>query len=183
MKIGYGRISVRDATISNQKCVLENAGCEKIYFDVVSSAKTTRPELVKAQKNICEGDVFTIASLDCLGRSVKDLLKWIGWFEENGIIFKSLQENIDTSRPSGKIVFHVFSSVAEFERNLTQERKRAGLASDDAQGKVSGKKVLDEVKARALQGLFETKEHSVSELCEIFDLSKDALYDYLRVDC
>jgi len=183
MQIGYGRISSRDQGIDQQKNALKAAGCEKIFFDTVSATQTIRPQLLKAKELLREGDVFTIESLSCLGRSVKDLLKWIGWFEENAVIFKSLHENIDTSRPSGKIVFHVFSSVAEFERNLTQERRRAGLASDDAQGKVSGKKVLDEVKARALQGLFETKEHSVSELCEIFDLSKDALYDYLRVDC
>ena len=180
MEIGYGRISTRDKEIEIQKNALEAAGCEKLFFDVVSAAKATRPELIKARDHLRKGDTFIILRFDCLGRSVKDLLKWVGWFEENEINFKSLQENIDTSRPSGKIIFHVFASIAEFEGDLTQERTRAGLAS--AGGVMTGghKKVLDEVKAKALQHLYETKEHSLDELSELFDISQSELYDYLR---
>ena len=181
MLIGYGRISTREQKIDLQKDALEAVGCEKFFFDVVSGAKTARPELLKAREHLRKGDTFIVWRLDRLGRSVKDLLEWVAWFESEGVAFKSLQENIDTSTPTGKLIFHVFASIAEFERSLIQERTRAGLAAARSRGRVGGrKKSLDEVKTKALQSLYDAKEHSIGELCEMFDISKPTLYSYLK---
>jgi len=181
MLIGYGRISTKDQSLSLQEDALNAAGCEKLYLDVSSGAKSKRPELDKLKEHIRKGDTLVVWRLDRLGRSVKDLVAWVNWLEGEGIGFKSLQEHIDTTTPTGKLVFHVFASIAEFERNLIQERTKAGLESARTRGRVGGrKKALDEVKEKALKQLYAAKGHNVSELCAMFDISKQTLYNYIK---
>jgi DNA invertase Pin-like site-specific DNA recombinase len=181
MLIGYGRISTKEQKIDLQKDALTAASCEKSFFDVTSGAKSKRPELDKLKEQLRKGDTLIVWRLDRLGRSVKDLVEWVNWLESKGIGFKSLQENIDTTTPTGKLVFHVFASIAEFERNLIQERTRAGLEAARTRGRVGGrKKSLDEVKHKALKQLYEGKMHSISDLCKMFDISKQTLYSYVK---
>lgn len=181
MLIGYGRISTKDQNIDLQKDALTAESCEKLFFDVASGAKAKRPELDKLKEQLRAGDTLIVWRLDRLGRSVKDLVEWVNWLESEGIGFKSLQENIDTTTPTGKLVFHVFASIAEFERNLIQERTRAGLKAARTRGRVGGrKKSLDDVKHKALKQLYEAKGHSIAELCDMFKISKQTLYSYVR---
>lgn len=181
MLIGYGRISTKEQNIDLQKDALTAASCEKFFFDVSSGAKSKRPELDKLKEQLRAGDTLIVWRLDRLGRSVKDLVEWVNWLEGEGIGFKSLQENIDTTTPTGKLVFHVFASIAEFERNLIQERTKAGLEAARTRGRVGGrKKSLDEVKHKALKQLYEAKGHSISELCNLFKISKQTLYSYVK---
>jgi DNA invertase Pin-like site-specific DNA recombinase len=181
MLIGYGRISTKEQNIDLQKDALTAARCEKFFFDVASGAKSRRPELDKLKEQLRKGDTLIVWRLDRLGRSVKDLVEWVNWLESRGIGFKSLQENIDTTTSTGKLIFHVFASIAEFERNLIQERTRAGLEAARTRGRVGGrKKSLDEVKHKALKQLYEAKMHSIAELCKMFDISKQTLYSYVK---
>jgi len=183
MFIGYGRISTKEQNLSLQEDALKAANCEKFYFDVASGAKSKRPELDKLKAQLRNGDTLVVWRLDRLGRSVKDLVEWVNWLEGEKIGFKSLQENIDTTTPTGKLTFHIFASIAEFERNLIQERTKAGLEAARTRGRVGGrKKALDEVKQKALKQLYGTKEQTVAELCAMFDISKQTLYNYVRAE-
>ena len=181
MLIGYGRISTKDQNISLQEDALKAADCERFYFDVASGSKSSRPELDKLKEQLRAGDTLVVWRLDRLGRSVKDLVAWVNWLDGEGVGFKSLQENIDTTTPTGKLIFHVFASIAEFERNLIQERTRAGLEAARARGRVGGrKKSLNEAKHKALKQLYQAKEHSIADLCTMFGISKQTLYSYVN---
>ena len=181
MLIGYGRVSTKEQNISLQEDALNAANCEKLFFDVASGAKSKRPELDKLKEHLRKGDTLIVWRLDRLGRSVKDLVFWVNWLESQGIGFKSLQESIDTTTPTGKLVFHVFAAIAEFERNLIQERTKAGLEAARTRGRVGGrKKSLNEVKHKALKQLYDAKGHSIAELCAMFDISKQTLYSYVK---
>lgn len=181
MRIGYGRVSTQDQNLDLQKDALVAAGCEKTFFDQISGTVAKRPGLEQAKEHLRKGDTFVVWRLDRLGRSLRDLIDWIHWFEGQGIAFVSLQENIDTTTPTGKLVFHMFGALAEFERNLIQERTRAGLQAARARGRIGGrKKALDEKKQRALTTLYNAKEHTVVELCEMYGISKPTLYKYVK---
>jgi len=181
MFIGYGRISTKDQNLSLQEDALKAASCEKFYFDVASGIKSKRPELDKLKEQLRKGDTLVVWRLDRLGRSAKDLVAWVNWLEGEGIGFKSLQENIDTTTPTGKLTFHIFASIAELERNLIQERTKEGLDAARARGRRGGrKKSLDDVKTKALKQLYEAKEHNVAKLCSMFDISKQTLYNYIK---
>jgi len=181
MKIGYGRISTQDQSHDLQTDALKEAGCQKIYLDTISGTVTKRKELEKAKEQLREGDTLVVWRLDRLGRSLRDLIDWVNWFDEQGISFISLQENIDTTTPTGKLTFHLFGAIAEFERNLIKERTQAGLAAARARGKKGGRKAaLDSQQQKALKQLYEAKKHTTKELCEMFGVSKPTLYSYVR---
>ncbi|MDH5217155.1 MAG: recombinase family protein [Gammaproteobacteria bacterium] len=181
MKIGYGRISTADQSHDLQKDALTNAGCEKIFLDTISGAKAKRPELEKLKEQLREGDTLIVWRLDRLGRSLRDLIDWINWLEGQGVGFVSLQENIDTTSPTGKLTFHIFGAIAEFERNLIQERTHAGLAAARARGRKGGRKpALTPKRKEALNQLYNTKQHTIAELCEMFHISKRTLYSYVN---
>ena len=119
--------------------------------------------------------------MDRLGRSLKDLIDWIAYFDEQQVTFKSLKESLDTSTSSGKLVFHIFGALAEFERNLIKERTMAGLAAARARGRLGGaKKKLSEKQIKHLVELYKGKQHSIIEICELFRISKPTLYKYVR---
>jgi len=127
-----------------------------------------------------EGDTLIVWRLDRLGRSLKHLIELVGKLEKRKIGFKSLQESIDTTSPSGKLVFHLFGALAEFERNLIAERTKAGLAAARARGRLGGRPpVLDEKQREALVLLHKEKKHSVKEICQIMGISRQTLYNYL----
>ena len=127
MLIGYARVSTQDQTINLQKDALEKIGCSKIFTDTASGATTERKGLDEALEYVREGDSLVVWKLDRLGRSLKHLIETITDLNTRKIGFKSLTENIDTATATGKLVFHIFGALAEFERNLIRERTIAGL--------------------------------------------------------
>jgi DNA invertase Pin-like site-specific DNA recombinase len=139
MLIGYARVSTHDQTLNLQKDALEKAGCTKIFTDTASGAKTERKGLEEALNYVRKGDTLVVWRLDRLGRSLPHLITTMTALEERGIGFKSLTENIDTTTSGGKLIFHIFGALAEFERNLIRERTQAGLIAARARGKTGGR--------------------------------------------
>lgn len=181
MLIGYARISTDDQTHILQLDALKQEGCEKIFQDTASGAKTERPGLNEALDFVRKDDTLVVWRLDRLGRSLKHLLELMSALEEKAIHFKSLQENIDTSTSGGKLIFHMFGALAEFERNLIRERTMAGLAAARARGRTGGRpKKLNEVKLKLLHKLYEERQHSIKEICEMLGVSKSTVYSYIH---
>lgn len=181
MKIGYARVSTVEQNLSLQTDALEKAGCKKVFHDQMSGAKTTRPGLDEAFSYLRSGDVLVVWRLDRLGRSLKHLIETVNLLEEKGIGFQSLQESIDTTTSGGKLIFHIFGALAEFERNLIRERTQAGLAAARVRGRKGGRpKSLDKKKREWLYRLYDEKQHPIQEICELVGVSKSTLYAYLR---
>ena len=181
MKLGYARVSTTEQDLSLQLDALGDAGCEKIYEDRISGAKAERPGLQEALSYIRKGDTLVVWRLDRLGRSLKHLIETVNDLEERGIGFQSLQEAIDTTTSSGRLVSHIFGALAEFERNLIRERTHAGLEAARARGRKGGRpKALNTKKIELLYELYDSKKHTVKEICEMMGISKPTLYSYLR---
>ncbi len=144
-------------------------------------ASAARPELDKALEMLREGDTLVVWRLDRLGRSLKHLIELTGDLEERKVGFRSLQESMDTSSSGGKLIFHVFGALAEFERNLIRERTQAGLAAARARGRKGGRpKRLDEKKRKAVIQLYNERQHTVDEICQMMGITKPTLYSYVR---
>jgi len=143
MKIGYARVSTLDQNLELQTDALEKAGCEKIFTDRASGAKDDRQGLSDAIEFCRQGDSLVVWKLDRLGRSLKHLIETINELHSKKVGFVSVQESIDTTTSGGKLIFHVFGALAEFERELIRERTNAGLTSARARGRLGGRpKVL-----------------------------------------
>jgi DNA invertase Pin-like site-specific DNA recombinase len=140
MQVGYARVSTKDQNLHLQHEALHQAGCEKIYEDQASGAKSSRKGLDLALEVLREGDSLVVWKLDRLGRNVKDLVTMVGEFEQRGIHFKSLTDNIDTTTTAGRFFFHIMASLAQMERELLVERTRAGLDAARKRGRVGGRK-------------------------------------------
>lgn len=181
MKIGYARVSTLEQNLDLQQDALEQAGCEKVIVDQISGATARRPGLERAKDLLRRGDTLVVWRLDRLGRSLRDLIDWAQYLEEQGIGLQSLQEAIDTHTPTGKLTFHLFGALAEFERNLIRERTMAGLEAARARGRKGGrKKALDPDKRRIAVDLYKEKKMTVREICELMGISKPTLYAYVR---
>ena len=139
MKIGYARISTKDQSFNLQEDSLKKAGCKKIYKEIVSGAKTERTVLNDLLNNIRPGDVLIIWKLDRLGRSLKHLVEVVNSLIDKNIGIRSLNDPIDTTNPQGRLIFNIFASLAEFERDIIRERTQAGLSSARARGKMGGR--------------------------------------------
>ena len=140
MLIGYARVSTQDQNLDLQIDALTKAGCKKVFDDKVSGSRAERPGLAKALEMLREGDTLVVWKLDRLGRSVKNLVDLVGKLYRQGVQFKSLTDAIDTGTPSGRFFFHVMTSLAEMERELTIERTRAGLEVARQLGRKGGRK-------------------------------------------
>jgi len=181
MIIGYARVSMHDQNLDLQKDALTKVGCEKIFVDKITGKSLNRPGLEQTMEMLREGDTLVVWRLDRLGRSLKHLIELVSNLENREIGFRSLTESINTTSPSGKLVFHLFGALAEFERNLIIERTKAGLAAARARGRLGGRPLaLDEKQREALVLLYKEKKHSVNEICQIMGISKQTLYNYLR---
>src|SRR2546421_2459237 len=139
MLIGYARVSTQDQTLDLQTDALNRAGCEKMFTDTTSGAKSERPGLQDAMNHLRAGDTLVVWRLDRLGRTLKHLIATIADLSDNDIGFKSLQENMDTTTSGGKLIFHIFGALAEFEREIIRERTNAGLQAARARGRVGGR--------------------------------------------
>lgn len=181
MRIGYARVSTDDQNLDLQRDALRKAGCKKIYEDRMSGARAARPGLQTALEVARPGDVLVVWRLDRLGRSLRDLIDLIGTLEGRRLGLKSLQEAMDTTSSGGKLIFHMFGALAEFERNLIRERTRAGLSAARARGRLGGRpKALDLKKRRLAVRLYHQREHPIAEICRMMGISKPTLYKYIE---
>ena len=181
MLIGYARISTHDQNLDLQKDALTAAGCEKIFGDELSGATSSRPGLQQAIDTLREGDVLVVWRLDRLGRSLRNLIELVGSLEDRKVGFRSLQEAMDTMSSGGKLIFHVFGALAEFERNLIRERTTAGLSAARARGRKGGRpKRLDDKKRRLAVQLYRERKHPIDEICQVLGISKPTLYRYVN---
>src|SRR5205807_564706 len=139
MLIGYARVSTHDQTLNLQKDALEKIGCTKIFTDTASGATVERKGLEEAVAFLREGDTLVVWRLDRLGRSLKHLIETISKLNNRKIGFKSITENIDTTTSGGKLIFHIFGALAEFERDIIRERTQAGLQAARARGTLGGR--------------------------------------------
>jgi DNA invertase Pin-like site-specific DNA recombinase len=139
MKIGYARVSTKEQNLALQLDALEKEGCKKIFQEKISGAKADRPELKKMIDQLREGGVIITWKLDRLGRSLRDLVNLMNEIQDKGAGLKSLNDSIDTTTPHGKLTFHLFASLAEFERDIIRERTRAGLEAARARGRKGGR--------------------------------------------
>lgn len=181
MLIGYARISTFDQNADLQKDALEKAGCEKIFTDTISGTVSQRPALTKLKEILRKGDTLIVWRLDRLGRSLKDLIDWLNYLDTEGVALRSLQESIDTTTTTGKLVFHIFGALAEFERHLIVERTQAGLSAARARGRLGGRpKILDAGKKQVVIDLYNERKFTVKQICEMINISKPTLYNYVR---
>jgi len=180
MLIGYARVSTDDQNLDLQRDALQQAGCDKIYEDRVSGAKAARPGLAQVLEVARGGDVLVVWRLDRLGRSLHDLIVLAKQLDAAGVGLKSLRESIDTTTNGGRLVFHLFGALAEFERNLIRERTQAGLSAARARGRQGGRpKMLDAGKRQLARRLYGERQHSIAEICRLMGISKSTLYNYL----
>lgn len=181
MLIGYARVSTHDQNLDLQNDALKQAGCEKVFVDKVSGTLRERPGLDKIRELLRKGDTLVVWRLDRLGRSLKDLIEWANYLEREGVVLRSLHESIDTSSATGKLIFHFFGALAEFERNLIQERTEAGLAAARARGRMGGRpKTLGTDKRELAISLYNEKKTPVKKICEMMGISKPTFYAYVR---
>ena len=150
MWMGYARVSTDDQNLDLQKDALTRAGCQRILADHQSGAKAERPGLRAALDYARDGDTLVVWRLDRLSRSLKNLIEMVTQLKSRGIGLKSLQESLDTSSSSGKLIFHIFGALAEFERNLIRERTQAGLQAARARGRKGGRPTTLDADKRAL---------------------------------
>lgn len=180
--IGYARVSTDDQNLNLQIDVLVAAGCSKtnIYKDKISGAKTDRPGLNLCLDALSSGDVLVVWRLDRLGRSMVHLVSLIEHLRVKGVGFKSLCDGaIDTTTASGELVFNIFSSMAQFERRLIQERTQAGLSAARARGRKGGRPKVHPSKIQAVKQMHQDKSLSIEEICKVLKISKPTLYRYL----
>jgi DNA invertase Pin-like site-specific DNA recombinase len=181
MKIGYARVSTLEQNLALQQDALKAAGCAKVVVEKAGGARTDRPGLERARELLREGDVLVVWRLDRLGRSLRHLIELMTELEQAGIGFRSLTEAIDTTTSGGKLVFHIFGALAEFERDLIRERTRAGLDAARARVRKGGRKKKRGPQQRKLAvDLYRQKRHGVEEICRTVGISKPTLYAYVR---
>ncbi len=184
MLIGYARVSTTDQTFDLQKDALEKAGCTQIFTDTISGANPERPGLAKALQFLREGDTLVVWRLDRLGRSLRHLIDTIAALQQRHIGLKSITESIDTTTSGGKLIFHVFGALAEFERDIIRERTQAGLQAARARGRIGGRpkaQTLNTQKKVAIaQALYAAKTTTIEDICKPLLISRATLYRYVK---
>jgi DNA invertase Pin-like site-specific DNA recombinase len=180
MFIGYARVSTSDQNPELQLDALRAAGCEKIFEEKASGAKRDRPTLTEALQYTRAGDTLVIWKLDRLARSLKQLLETVETLEQQGVGLLSLTESIDTSSASGKLVFHLFGALAEFERSLIRERTIAGLAVARERGRVGGRpRALSEIDVAKAKAMLRDPEITAKQVARTLGVSVSTLYTYI----
>jgi DNA invertase Pin-like site-specific DNA recombinase len=180
MLVGYARVSTQDQKPHLQTDALKSAACEKIFKEKASGAQRNRPELKAALDYIRAGDTLVVWKLDRLARSLKQLIETVEEMEDRGIGFKSLTENIDTTTSGGKLIFHIFASLAEFERSIIRERTRAGLDAARARGKRGGRPPsLTEKDIQAAKAMLADPEITVEEVARRLNVAPSTLYRHI----
>ncbi len=184
--VGYARVSTQDQDLSLQLNALEQIGCQKsrIFIDKISGSKEQRPGLDKCLAQLQKGDILVVWRLDRLGRSMKHLISLIEDLKGKGIGFKSICDGaIDTTTASGELIFNIFSSLAQFERRLIQERTMAGLAAARARGKQGGREKIENTHPKVLMAKKMHLDHamSISDICKTLQISRTSFYRYISL--
>lgn len=181
-RIGYARVSTDDQHLDLQRDALQRAGCSVIYEETASGKSAGRPELDQCRKALRAGDSLVVWRLDRLGRSLPDLVQIVAELEQAGIGFESLTEKIETGSAAGRLIFHVFAALAEFERNLIRERTYAGLAAARARGRAGGRKPkLDADQVREIKALLCDPAIPVADIARRYGISRTTLYKHVGV--
>ena len=184
MKIGYARVSTSEQNLDLQIDALKLSGCEEIYQEKISGSGAERKSLQDAfrQLRAGAGDTFIVWKLDRLGRSLKDLIDLTNKLKEKNVNFISLQEGFDTSTPGGKLIFHVFGALAEFEKSIISDRTKAGLAAARARGRAGGRpSVLNDEILKDILRLRKTEDMSIEKMCKMLQISRATYYKGLRL--
>lgn len=177
MLVGYARVSTSGQDFGMQMDALNEAGCERVYRDVASGTKAARPGLAEALDYVRAGDTLVVWRLDRLGRSLSHLIEVVRGLNDGGVGFRALQEQVDTTTAGGKLVFHVFGALAEFERELIRERTAAGLKAARARGRVGGRrKLMTPEQVRQASLLLDNPDCNVGEICRTFGVHRATLY-------
>jgi DNA invertase Pin-like site-specific DNA recombinase len=184
LRIGYARVSTKEQSFDLQIDALRGAGCEKIYTEAISGARSERPVLDEVLRNLRPDDVLVIWKLDRLGRSLRHLVDLVGMLMDRGVGLQSLRDPIDTTTPHGRLTFNIFASLAEFERDLIRERTQAGLTAARARGRMGGrpKGILPQAEATAMaaETLYREGNLTTRQIAARLHISKGTLYVYLR---
>ena len=181
MLVGYARVSTAEQSLALQQDALDKAGCGRVYTDVASGALDDRDGLAEALDYVRDGDTLVVWRLDRLGRSLKQLIERVTALEARGVGFRSLTEAMDTTTSGGRLIFHVFGALAEFERDLIRERTQAGLAAARARGRQGGrpKALGTPAKVALAQALYDDRRHAIAEICHTLGISRATLYRYV----
>ena len=184
MHIGYARVSTGEQTLDLQRDALTAARCDRLFTDTASGARAERPGLTAALDHLRPGDTLVVWRLDRLGRSLRHLIETVMALEQRGVGFKSLTESIDTTSPGGKLVFHIFGALAEFERDLIRQRTRAGLTAARARGRKGGRPKAvafrDPKQLAMARRLYHEQQTPVDALCQLLKVSRATFYRYIR---
>lgn len=180
MLVGYCRVSTDDQSLALQKDALQEASCEKVFEDTASGSKDNRPGLKEALEFLREGDTLIVWRLDRLGRSLAHLIGVVHDLNQRGVGFKSLQESLDTTTSGGKLIFHVFGAIAEFEREIIRERTNAGLKAARARGRKGGRKLkMSAQQIEIARTLAADPNRTVTEICEHLGISRPTYYRHV----
>jgi DNA invertase Pin-like site-specific DNA recombinase len=180
LKIGYARVSGERQMLDLQLQALEREGVEKVFLEKASGAQRDRPELMKALEYLREGDTLIVWKLDRLGRSLRQLLDTVETLNSRGIDFRSITERLETGSPGGRLTFHVFGALAEWERSVIRERTLAGLAAAKEKGRLGGRpRALSSADLTAAKALLADSEITVKQVAERLGVSAPTLYRYL----
>lgn len=181
MRIGYARVSTADQNPDLQEDALQKAGCEKVFRDVASGTVDCRKGLAEAIEYAREGDTLVVWKLDRLGRSLKHLIETVNGLAIRNVGFQSLRESMDTTTSGGKLIFHVFGALAEFERELIRERTQAGLRAARARGRNGGRPAkMDARKTSMARALMENPNAKTADICDTLHISRATLYRHLE---
>ena len=178
--LGYARISTDGQELALQQDALTQAGCVRVFSDTASGTLDDRPQLAAVLDHLRDGDTLVVWRLDRLGRSLKHLVATVGELEARGVGFRSLTESIDTTTPGGRLVFHVFAALAEFERDLIRERIHAGMAAARARGRHGGRpRTMTPEKVAVARQLHASGEHTVAAIASTLGVSRASIYRHL----
>lgn len=172
MILGYARVSTRDQNLDGQRDALIAAGAERIFADTISGTTRARPELDRLLLELRPGDVVVVTKYDRLARSLKDLLEIVERIQAHGAGFRSLGEDIDTTTPAGRLVFHVFASIAQFERERIVERTKEGLEAARKRGRVGGRPLaLSPAQKAEVKRMRDEERRPIPEIADLFKVS------------
>lgn len=180
LKIGYVRVSTEDQNMTMQLDALHAAGCERIFEDIASGAKESRPGLNDALAFVRKGDELVVWKLDRIGQSLSHLVKLMAQFQDHGVGFRSITENIETETPGGRLVMHMFTVLAEFERDLIRERTGSGLETARARGRTGGRKPLASTKLKALKAMWAEGTMTADEIATRLEIGRRTVFKYVK---
>ena len=176
-RIGYARVSTLEQDEALQRDALAGAGCQRIFLDKASGKLEHRPALDTMLEQLRPGDSVTVWRLDRLGRSLRHLIDVVAELESRNVTFRSLTESIDTSTPGGRLTFHLFGALAEFERDLIRERTLAGLTAARARGRTGGRPtVWTPEKLEVARSMYRAGEHDVASIARVVGVSRASVY-------